>query len=82
MYQNPYSMKSHSLQTRIFITLASMNVTRSSLFPTAMVLPSGDHDILIFSPLVLILAVHFWVRVSQIRTVLSPLAVDKCLFST
>lgn len=28
----------------------SMKVTRSSLFPTAMVLPSGDHVILIFSP--------------------------------
>jgi hypothetical protein len=27
-----------------------MKVTRSSLFPTAIVLPSGDHVILIFSP--------------------------------
>lgn len=27
-----------------------MKVTRSSLFPTAIVLPSGDHVILMFSP--------------------------------
>ena len=30
--------------------LTSMNVIRSSLFPTAIVLPSGDQHILMFSP--------------------------------
>lgn len=52
-----------------------MNVTKSSLLPTAIVLPSGDHVILIFSPLVLIVVAFLPARISQMRTVLSPLAV-------
>jgi len=36
--------------TRALKVLASINVTKSSLFPTAMVWPSGDQHTLIFSP--------------------------------
>lgn len=60
---------------RILWVRVSMNVIRSSLLPTAMVLPSGDHVILIFSPLVLITVGCLFERISQMRTVLSPLAV-------
>lgn len=35
---------------RDLCVLASMKVTRSSLLPTAMVLPSGDQHMLMFSP--------------------------------
>lgn len=52
-----------------------MKVTKSSLFPTAIVLPSGDQVMLIFSPFVLVVEEHFAARISQMRTVLSPLAV-------
>lgn len=55
--------------------LVSINVTKSSLFPTAIVFPSGDHVIFMFSPFVLIIVEHFPARTSHIRTVLSPLAV-------
>lgn len=53
----------------------SINVTRSSLLPTAIVFPSGDQVMLIFSPFVLIIVGNFPALTSQIRTVLSPLAV-------
>jgi hypothetical protein len=52
-----------------------MNVMRSSLLPTAIVCPSFDHVILIFSPFVLIVLIGLYVLVSQIRTVRSPEAV-------
>ena len=54
----------------ILWVLASMNVTRSSLFPTAMVLPSGAQEMLIFSPFVGMVAIALVDLVSQIRTVL------------
>lgn len=50
--------------------LASMNVTRSSLLPTAMVLPSGAQAMLIFSPLVGMVAIALVDLVSHMRTVL------------
>ena len=45
-----------------------MNETRSSLLPTAIVLPSGAQAILIFSPLVEMVAAAFDDLDSQIRT--------------
>jgi hypothetical protein len=52
-----------------------MNVMRSSLLPTAIVCPSFDQVMLIFSPFVLIVLIGLYVLVSQIRTVRSPEAV-------
>lgn len=37
-----------------------MKETRSSLFPTAMVLPLGDQAMFMFSPFVGMLATHLW----------------------
>ena len=42
--------KSLRLSVRILNILASIKVTKSSLFPTAIEFPSGDHVILRFSP--------------------------------
>lgn len=42
----------------ILLVLESIKVTKSSLLPTAIVLPSGDHVILIFSPKTNKLYVH------------------------
>jgi hypothetical protein len=39
----------------ILLVLVSMKETKSSLFPTAIVFPSGDHAIFMFSPFVLII---------------------------
>lgn len=61
----------------ILCVRASINVTKSSLFPTAIVSPFGAQVILIFSPFVGIVATDFCCRVSHIRTDLSPLAVAK-----
>lgn len=51
--------------------LVSINETRSSLLPTAIVFPLGDHAILIFSPFVGIVATHLCVlkqnRMSQFK---------------
>ena len=47
-----------------------MNVTRSSLLPTAMVLPSGAQAMLIFSPLVGMVAIALVDLVFHMRTVL------------
>lgn len=60
---------------RILCVRVSMNVTKSSLLPTAIVFPSGDQVMLMFSPFVLIIVGCFPDLMSQIRTVLSPLAV-------
>src|ERR1041385_3748474 len=62
---------------RIFFALKSMKVRTSSLFPTATVRPSGDQQMLMFSPLVLIVETHRLLLTSQKRTVLSRLAVTK-----
>uniref|UniRef100_A0A6B0UX71 Uncharacterized protein n=1 Tax=Ixodes ricinus TaxID=34613 RepID=A0A6B0UX71_IXORI len=53
----------------------SMKDTRSSLLPTAIVCPSGDQQMLMFSPFVPTTVTDFWVRASHRRTVLSKLAV-------
>ena len=53
----------------------SIKVTRSSLLPTAMVLPSGDQQMLMFSPLVLMVVTHLCDLESHSLTVLSPEAV-------
>lgn len=49
---------------RILLVRVSINVTKSSLLPTLMVFPSGDHAILIFSPLVLVTEEHLPARIS------------------
>merc|ERR1719193_686765 len=73
-------MRSHSPRTgtvsqRILCVFASIKVTRSSLLPTAMVFPSGDHVMLMFSPLVVMDVTGLLVLASHILTVLSPEAV-------
>ncbi|KAH9522898.1 hypothetical protein DERF_006450 [Dermatophagoides farinae] len=55
----------------------SINVTISSLLPTAIVWPFGDQLIFRFSPGVSIVATHLAIRASQRRTVLSNEAVAK-----
>lgn len=45
-----FTSKLNCSSALILCVRVSMKVTRSSLFPTAIVLPSGDHVILIFSP--------------------------------
>ena len=52
----------------ILCVRTSMNETRSSLLPTAIVFPSGAQAILIFSPLVEMVAAAFDDLDSQIRT--------------
>ena len=52
----------------ILCVRTSMNETRSSLLPTAIVLPSGAQAIFIFSPLVETVAAAFDDLDSQIRT--------------
>lgn len=59
----------------ILCVLASMKVTKSSLFPTAIVSPFGAQVMFMFSPLVLMVATHLATLVSHILTDLSPLAV-------
>lgn len=70
-----FTSKLNCSSARTLSVRVSMNVTKSSLFPTAIVWPSGDHVIFIFSPFVLIVVEHLPARTSHIRTVLSPLAV-------
>lgn len=70
-----FTSKLNCSSARILCVRVSMNVTISSLLPTAIVFPSGDQVILIFSPFVLIVVEHLPTRTSQMRTVLSPLAV-------
>lgn len=70
-----HTSKLNCSSARILCVLVSIKVTRSSLLPTAIVFPSGDHVILIFSPFVLITVAHFPALTSHMRTVLSPLAV-------
>lgn len=45
-----FTSKLNCSSALILCVRVSMKVTRSSLFPTAIVLPSGDHVMLIFSP--------------------------------
>jgi hypothetical protein len=45
-----FTSKLNCSSALILCVRVSMKVTRSSLFPTAIVFPSGDHVILIFSP--------------------------------
>lgn len=70
-----FTSKLNCSSARILCVRVSMNVTKSSLLPTAIVLPSGDHVMLIFSPFVLMVVAFLPARTSQMRTVLSPLAV-------
>ena len=53
----------------------SIKVIKSSLFPTAMVWPFGDQQMLMFSPFVLMVACGRLDLMSQMRTVLSSDAV-------
>lgn len=53
----------------------SIKIIRSSLLPTAILLPSGLQHILMFSPGVSIVFIGLEARQSYKRTVLSPLAV-------
>ncbi len=57
--------------------LASMKETRSSLLPTAMVFPSGDQSMLMFSPRVETEATHLEARASHILTLRSGEAVAR-----
>lgn len=76
-----FTSKLYCSSARILWVRASINVTKSSLFPTAIVSPFGAQVILIFSPFVGIVATDFCWRVSHILTDLSPLAVlNKSLF--
>merc|ERR1712002_719197 len=60
----------------ILYVRVSTNVIRSSLFPTATVLPLGLQQMLMFSPRVDMTSVHrVELRESQTRIVLSPEAV-------
>lgn len=52
-----YNKHCNKLITTLYVRV-SINETRSSLFPTAMVLPFGDQAMLIFSPFVAIVAAH------------------------
>lgn len=70
-----FTSKWNCSSASILCVRASMKVTRSSLLPTAIALPLGDQVMLMFSPLVLMVATHFCTRVSHILTDLSPLAV-------
>lgn len=70
-----FTSKLNCSSARILYVRVSINVIKSSLLPTAIVFPSGDHVMLIFSPFVFTTVEHLPARTSQMRTVLSPLAV-------
>lgn len=72
-----FTSKLYCSSDLILYVRASIKLTKSSLFPTAIVSPFGDQLMFMFSPFVLIVEMHFWTRASHIRMVLSPLAVDK-----
>ena len=60
MFHSIYMVRTSYLNCSSLITLkvlASTNVNRSSLLPTAIVFPLGLHRILIFSPLVVTVCV-------------------------
>merc|ERR1712002_936442 len=64
----------------ILYVRVSTNVIRSSLLPTATVLPLGDQQMLMFSPRVDMTSVHrVELRESHTRMVLSPDAVTRRL---